>query len=389
MSSHAAANPAASAAKATGRRKIPFINGRTTPLTLGRFCEVWQSLQSAGVAPRKALPDLADAFEPISHPLATTLDSVDAALGQGSSLEAAFAKHEKVVGENMVAAVALGEKTGTLDTTLGHLAKFFRDVHKARQNLFAVIAEPLLFSFFAIVAGYVIVVEAVPKFEDLYRQSGDVALPWPTLFLVWLSELVRSTTGLVIAGIVMLALAASIAVYLKNERVRFTIHKWSLKVPGFGTLILSANLANAFRAMALSWKTGGDAPESIRRGGRASANLFIRDRINWAADQSRQGRSVEDCFRDTKIMPPISMAMLRVGEGTGQMPELLDKLADSLLGQVDFYRERIQQFMDPAMKVIFGGIALFMMLALFMPMWNLVNAMSNRRPDPSAVTRSR
>jgi len=353
------------------------------------MCEVWRSLQTAGVAPRQALPDLADAFEPISQPLAVTLDAVDSDLGQGSSLESAFARHEKVVGENVIAAIALGERTGTLDVTLGHLAKFFRDVHKARQNLFAVIAEPLLFASFAILAGYVIVVEAVPKFEDLYRQSGDAELPWPTLLLVAISELVRSTTGIVAAAAVFAAITAAIVVYLKNERVRFAIHRWALKVPGFGQLILAASLGNAFRSMALSWKTGADAPESIRRGGRAAQNLFVRDRIFAAADESRQGRSVEDCFRRTGIMTPISMAMIRVGEETGQMPTLLDSLADSLIEEIDFYRERIKQFLDPAMKVVFGGIALFMMLALFLPMWNLVNAMSTRRPAASVATTRR
>ena len=85
-------------------------------------------------------------------------------------------------------------------------------------------------------------------------------------------------------------------------------------------------------------------------------------------------------------MTPIAIAMVRVGESSGQTPELLDSLAESMMEEVDYYRDRIKQFMDPAMKLVFGGIALFMLLAIFMPMWSLVDSISaKKRPDPNAV----
>lgn len=72
------------------------------------------------------------------------------------------------------------------------------------------------------------------------------------------------------------------------------------------------------------------------------------------------------------------------------MPELLDSLANQMMEDVDYYRDRIKQFMDPAMKVVFGGIALFMLLAIFMPMWSFVDTMSKtKRPDPNAAIHAR
>ncbi len=390
MSSHAEARPVGAGTKPRAavhtRKTILFVNTRTTPLDLARFCQTWRSLQSAGIASQQALPDLADAFEPISKPLATALDDVVLQLHQGASLPAAFTPHKQVVGENFLAAVELGERAGVLDITLGHLARFFRDVHTSRRNLKALITEPIIFAIFAILAAYSVVVGAVPEFEKLYQQSGSNELPWPTRFLITLSGYATSGIGWLIAMFVALAAVAAVAAYFKSERVRYAVHRWSLKVPGFGNLIRAASLGNAFRSMALSWRSGGGSPESIRRGARAASNLYLRERINLAADEATQGRSVEDCFRNTEVMTPIAIAMVRVGESTGQTPELLDSLAESMMEEVDYYRDRIKQFMDPAMKLVFGGIALFMLLAIFMPMWSLVDSISaKKRPDPNAV----
>lgn len=395
MSSHAEARPIGAGAKrkaAPRKRKSTFyfINGRTRPLDLQRFCQQWQCLESAGVPPKQALTDLADAFEPISAPLATALDGVVPQLDQGATLTAAFTPHKKVVGENFLAAVELGERNGVLDITLGHLTSFFRDVHMSRRNLKSLITEPLIFAAFAILAAYSVVVVAVPEFEKIYQQSGSDELPWATRFLITLSGYATSTTGWLIAMLVALAAAAAVATYFRSERVRYVVHRWSLKVPGFGNLILASTLGNAFRSMALSWKSGGGSPESIRRGASAASNLYVRERINLAADEASQGRSVEDCFRNTKIMTPVALTMVKVGETSGQTPELLDKLANQLLEDVDYYRNRIKQFMDPAMKIVFGGVALFMMLAIFMPMWGLVNSMSaKRKADPNAAIHAR
>ena len=394
MSSQAEARPVNASTKfkaaVRARKTILFVNTRTAPLDLSRFCQTWRSLQSAGIAPQQALPDLADAFEPISKPLATALDGVVPQLHQGASLTAAFTPHKKVVGENFLAAVELGERSGVLDITLGHLAKFFRDVHASRRNLKTLITEPIVFAIFAIGAAYSVVVLAVPEFEKIYQQSGSDELPWPTRFLITLSGYATSTTGWLIAMLVVIAAAAAVATYFRSERVRYLVHRWSLKVPGFGSLIRAASLGNAFRSMALSWRSGGGSPESIRRGARAASNLYVRERINLAADEASQGRSVEDCFRNTAVMTPIAIAMVRVGESSGQTPELLDSLAESMMEEVDYYRDRIKQFMDPAMKVIFGGVALFMMLAIFMPMWSLVDTISaKRKANPNATIHAR
>lgn len=394
MSSHAEARPVGAdttpKAAAPARRTIPYFNTRTRPLDLQRLCQQWQCLQSAGIAPQQALPDLADAAEPTSKPLATAIDAVVPQLHQGATLSAAFTPHRKVVGENFLAALELGERMGVLDVTLGHLARFFQDVHKSRRNLKSLIAEPIIFSLFAIGAAYSVIVWAVPEFEKLYQQAGSNELPWPTRFLITLSGYATSPTGWLIAALIAAAIAAAFVGYYRSDRVRFTVDRWSLKIPGFGGLILSATLGNAFRSMALSWKSGGGSPESIRRGASAASNLYVRDRINFAAAEAGQGRSVEDCFRNTDVIPGVAISMVRAGERSGRMPELLDSLANQMMEDVDYYRDRIKQFMDPAMKVVFGGIALFMMLAIFMPMWSFVDTMSKtKRPDPNAAIHAR
>jgi len=353
------------------RKKVPFVNTRTRLLDLARLCERWERMESAGVPVKETLEMLADNFAGTSFPIATALDKVLLDVEHGSLLGEAFPEHVDVFGENFVTCIAIGEETGTLDVQLGRLKKRFETEHKTNQSLKSLIWYPLILTAVAAFTVYVIVYKVVPQFAELMLSFSKFELPWPTRAVIWVSDVATSWTGLAVVFALVVLLISALVTYKASSTTRFLVQKHSLKIPVVGGLILYKNLASAFHAMGLILAATGRGPFAIQRAGSSCPNLFIREKFYEAAEAATEGRAMCDALIATRVMPPEAEVMLKVAEKSGTYDDQLIKLADSFIGEVEYYRQTLLEVIKPITIVFFGGICGIVAIAFYAPLFGL------------------
>jgi len=328
-------------------------------------------MESAGVPVKETLEMLADNFAGTSCPIATALDKVLLDVEHGSLLGEAFPEHVDVFGENFVTCIAIGEETGTLDVQLGRLKKRFETEHKTNQSLKSLIWYPLILTAVAAFTVYVIVYKVVPQFAELMLSFSKFELPWPTRAVIWVSDVATSWTGLAVVFALVVLLISALVTYKASSTTRFLVQKHSLKIPVVGGLILYKNLASAFHAMGLILAATGRGPFAIQRAGSSCPNLFIREKFYEAAEAATEGRAMCDALIATRVMPPEAEVMLKVAEKSGTYDDQLIKLADSFIGEVEYYRQTLLEVIKPITIVFFGGICGIVAIAFYAPLFGL------------------
>ena len=363
------------------RREIPFVNSRVRPIDIARLCDQWAQLHAAGIPVDTSLRSLADAMAPVSARLAEALDrAADRVTHEGCSPADAFVPEAKIFGPDFIANLEIGYRTGKLDEQLIQLRKYFEDEHKNRRSLLALLWKPVLFTVAALVAGIVVVFWTVPALEQLYGSFGrKIVLPWSTRALIAVSAFGRSTTGIVILALVLLSIAGASIAYASSERLRHRVHAWMLSVPGVKSLVITSSLARAFRTMALVIQAGMTTPEAIRLGASAATNLRIRELLHLAADECvDQGRLLGEVLKNTKIITPHALAILKAADQTGTHDTMLARLAESMFSDSEYYRQRFQDLIDPVSTAVFGGLAALIALALYAPLFSIFEVLAKK-----------
>ncbi|MGB5035461.1 MAG: type II secretion system F family protein [Blastocatellia bacterium] len=363
------------------RREIPFVNSRVRPIDIARLCDQWAQLHAAGIPVDTSLRSLADAMAPVSARLAEALDrAADRVTHEGCSPADAFVPEAKIFGPDFIANLEIGYRTGKLDEQLLQLRKYFDDEHKNHRSLLALLWKPVLFSVAALVAGIVVVFWTVPALEQLYGSFGrKIVLPWSTRALIAVSAFGRSTTGIVILALVLLSIAGASIAYASSERLRHRVHTWMLSVPGVKSLVITSSLARAFRTMALVIQAGMTTPEAIRLGASAATNLRIRELLHLAADECvDHGRLLGEVLKNTKIIPPHALAILKAADQTGTHDTMLARLAESMFSDSEYYRQRFQDLIDPVSTAVFGGLAALIALALYAPLFSIFEVLAKK-----------
>ena len=363
------------------RSEIPFVNNRVRKIDIARLCDQWAQLYAAGIAIDASLSSLADSMAPVSRKLAEALDRAAWRVAKrGCSPADAFVDEAAVFGTDFIANLEIGYRTGNLDTQLLALRDYFESEHKNRRSLMAVFWKPVLFLVAAIVAGGIVVFQTVPALELLYGTFGKaLVLPWPTRALIAISAFARSTVGLVILFALLLSVAGAAAAYASSESLRLRVHGWLLFVPGVKSLVLTSSLARAFRTMALVIKAGMTTPEAIRLGASASPNLRVRELLNLAAQECiDHGRGLCEVLRNTKIIPPHALAVLKAADESGAHDTMLARLAQSMFTDSEYYRQRLSDLIDPVSTAVFGGVAAVIALALYMPLFSIFEVLAKR-----------
>lgn len=363
------------------RREIPFVNNKVRAIDKARLCDQWAQLYAAGIAVDVSLRSLAEAMAPTSRKLADALDrAADRVATRGCSPAEAFVPEADIFGPDFIANLEIGDKTGELDTQLLALRKYFEDEHKTRRSLMAILWKPVTFLIACVIAGGIVVFSTVPALEELYRNFGKaLTLPWPTRFLIAVSAFARSTVGLVLLLVIILTIAGAVIAFSSSESLRLRLHTWMLSVPGVKSLVITTSLARAFRTMALVIKAGMTTPEAIRLGANASPNLRVRELFNIAAQECvDHGRELHTVLKHTGIIPPHALAILKAADQTAAHDTMLARLAESMFTDSEYYRQRLQDLIDPVSTFVFGGIAAIIAIALYAPLFSIFDVLAKK-----------
>lgn len=286
----------------------------------------------------------------------------------GDSLSQAMRKHPKVFNEVYCALVEAGEVGGMLEHTLEVAAEEFDKQQTLREQVRSALAYPIIVVVAAVVVVIFMLAYIVPIFAKIYRQF-NADLPAITRMLVTVSEVGRHwwlLIALMLVGVILL-----IRQYYASDQGRHVIDAALLKMPVFGNVLHKIAVAQFTNTWAGTTKGGIPIISALQVAARTSNNVIIRDAVMRVAEDVHSGTSLATSLEEKGQFPPLVTRMVASGERSGNLDEMLQELTHFYERDIEYAVQRMTRMMEPMLTVVVGSIVLFVLLALYMPVWNL------------------
>ena len=303
-----------------------------------------------------------------SKALAATLATVRSDVEAGQSLSSALAKHPKIFPPLMVNMCRAGEVGGFLDETLLAVAANFESEVHLRGKIKSAMTYPVVVFVMAIVAVIGMLLFIVPVFAGMFSDLGGT-LPLPTRILVLLSDILKTTFPFIIIGIVVAIVLWNRFKHKKN--FRNVVDPIKLKLPVFGPLFRKVAVARFSRNLGTMIRSGVPILQSLEIVGETSGNLVLERATTDVQDSVRRGESVAAPLSLHPVFPPMLVQMLSVGEDTGAMDTMLEKIADFYDQEVEATTEALTSLIEPLMIAVLGSVIGGMIVALYMPIFGV------------------
>ena len=331
------------------------------------FSRQLATLFGAGVPLTKALFTLerqasAEAFRKIVKSLREDIEA-------GSGLAAAIRKHPAVFPELYASMIEAGEAGGILEEVLKRLAAMLEKNSENRARIKSATLYPKIVVAGLAIAIIILMSFVVPRFSQLYS-SFKIELPLPTRMLIAISDFALSYWYLLLAGGISLFIA--LKVFLRTERGKDFWDKSVIKIPIFGPLILKSVLSRFSRVLGSLYRSGLPILQSLDIVSRAVDNRLIAAEVKRIEGEVRAGRPLSEELGKSGQFPPMVVQMVGVGEDTGGLDEMLDKVSEYYDQEVDASIRNLATTLEPVLLAFIFAIVLFLALAIFLPMWDII-----------------
>ena len=291
----------------------------------------------------------------------------------GALFSEALAKHPGSFPKIYVAMIKAGEAGGALEIVLKRLAEFMEKEAKLKGKIKSAMAYPVVIVVVASGILTFIMTRIVPTFRDIFKDF-DTELPAPTILLIKLSKLFTQRFYLIIIFVV-----AMVIFYKILTRIKFTkywIDMGKMKIPVFGPVVSKTIIARFARTFATLITSGVPILQSLQIVRDTVGNDVIAKGINEVRNRVREGEGIAAPMMRTKVFPPMVTNMIAVGEETGAMDAMLEKVADAYEAEVDAAVAAMTSMLEPLLIVFMGGIVGFIVISLFMPLIKLAMSLS-------------
>jgi type IV pilus assembly protein PilC len=289
----------------------------------------------------------------------------------GHTLADAFSKHPKAFTDLYVNMVAAGEAGGILDTILLRLATFLEKNDALVRKVKGAMVYPGVIISVAIIAIAVLLVFVIPTFENMFASAG-MELPLPTRIVIGMSN------GLInywwMALLIIGAVVFGIRQYYSTSNGRRQIDGMLLRAPVLGDLLRKSAVSRFTRTLGTLVSSGVSILDGLEITAKTAGNSVIHDAVMESRQSIAGGETIAAPLEKSKVFPPMVISMIAVGEQTGGMDEMLSKIADFYDEEVDVAVSALLSLMEPAMIVVLGVIVGGMVIAMYLPIFDMMNA---------------
>lgn len=332
------------------------------------FSRQFATLVDAGVALVRGLGVLAD--QCANPKFKKILMEVSSDVQQGTSLAEAMRSHPRAFDNLYVAMIQAGETGGVLDEVLQRIAKLLEDQARLNNQIRSAMAYPVVVSFLAIAIFLGMVIFLIPVFSGLFEQLGG-ELPAFTQFMVDLSEFLRTPQYMASIVFLTVALGFGYSQYYKTRVGRETIDRISLKMPLFGDLIQKNAVARFCRTFGALSRSGVPILTSLEIVRDTAGNQIIANAINEARQEVQGGGMLSLALQKERVFPTLATQMINVGEETGELDKMLNKVADFYEDEVENAVKALTSVMEPLMIAVLGGMVGSILVAMYLPMFKI------------------
>lgn len=324
------------------------------------------TLLGSGLTVEESLSALVQQSE--GHQVKSVLSGIRSQVVEGRSLAEAISQYPRSFPEIYHASVAAGEQSGNLDEVLERLAEFIEARQGIQQRIGVALIYPVILTVVAILIVIGLLVYVVPQVVKVFEDTGQ-ALPFLTIALISISEFMLEYGGWVAAGIVVIAVAFVFA--LRNDKIRYGLHRIFLKIPGVKRLSRGMNTARMSRTLAIMAGSSVPLLSAMRASEGVVSNLVLRKNLKDASVEVAEGIPIHRALARSGNFPPLLVQMVASGEQSGRLDEMLDKAATALERELEARIAVLVGLFEPAMILVMGCVVLVIVLAILLPIFDL------------------
>jgi len=295
-------------------------------------------------------------------------------ISNGVPLSEAMSKHPKAFNTLYVNMVKAGEQGGILDVIFERLSEYLEKAEGVGRKVKSAMMYPVVVMSIACLVVIFLMVKVIPTFKDVFTSFG-AKLPWATQIVVDTSDFLASKKSfLLLAGVI--AAGTALSLYRKTKTGAYNWDRMLLKLPVFGVLVRKSAVAKFARTLGTLIKSGVPIMDALETVAKTAGNLVVEKAVNQARDSVREGKTLTQPLRESGVFPPMVTQMINVGEETGALDAMLSKVADFYEAEVDAAVEGLTTIIEPIL-ILFLGITIgFIVVAMFMPMFQLGSLVS-------------
>jgi type IV pilus assembly protein PilC len=335
------------------------------------FTRQLSTMLGAGIPLLEALEILADQAE--SPGMAFCLDRVVNDIRSGSDLSKAMEPHHRVFSHIYASMVRAGEASGQLDIILTRLAEYLEASAHLRSEIKSAMTYPVISLFLVIGIASFLMIGIVPSFKPVF-DSLEVELPALTVYIMNIAFFMRDYWYLIFGG--MAAALFGLKVACKTPKGAYIKDQVMLRVPVFGILFKKVALSRFARTFSTLVKSGVPILGAMEIVSDTSGNLVISRIVDGARDSVKNGDSLSDPFSKSTVFPPMVVKMMAIGERSGALDALLEKIAEFYDQQVEAEVKGLTSMIEPIMIAIMGVVVGGIVLAVFLPIFKLQEKLS-------------
>ena len=349
--------------------RIELGGGGMKPKELVIFTRQFATMINAGLSIIQGLEILAAQSE--TPYFRSVIRKVKNAVEEGKSLSDALREHKAVFTDLYVNLVAAGEVGGILDTILDRLAIFLEKNSAINAKIKSAMKYPTVVLIAVIGITIVLLYWVVPTFAAMFMSQGQ-QLPGLTQLVVDMSEWMQENIILVIIALVGAVFGFKFA--MKNYQFRFNVHKFAMQAPVVGDLIKKSAVARFTRTLGTLVSSGVPLVDGLEVVSRTAGNLAIEKAIVYVRAKVIEGNDMTTPLNEANIFPSMVVQMIGVGEATGAMDTMLNKIADFYEEEVDVAIDGLTSMIEPILMILVGGIVGTMMIAMYLPIFSMGKA---------------
>jgi type IV pilus assembly protein PilC len=301
------------------------------------------------------------------------LEQVRTDVESGTTLSEAMSRHPKVFDSLFTNMIAAGEAGGMLDTILQRLAGFIEKIVKLKRAVRSAMIYPTIILSVAAVVVTVILWKVIPVFRTLF-EGFNVELPLLTRMVVGASTIVETYIIFIIALLGLVAFG--VRTFYRTDHGRYLIDRSLLRVPVLGDILRKIAVARFTRTLATLLTSGVPILEGLDITSRTAGNAILEEVIRQLRRQIEEGKTLWEPMKQSGFFPPMVIQMVSVGESTGELDNMLVKVADYFEEEVDTVVANLLTIMEPVIMVILGVIVGTIVIAMYMPLFKLIRVLS-------------
>jgi type IV pilus assembly protein PilC len=354
-----------------GLFSLPFGRSRGGRIRSQEFLVFNQELATLLKAGMPLVQSLDILRQRVTNPtFKAVLDGIYEKVRAGSALSDAFAERPDLFPAIYSASLMAGERSGDLDNVIRRYVAYEKIVSAVRRRTMSALIYPAVLVVMMVVLIGIIVLRVVPAFSDFYANFGR-QLPFSTRVIVGVSNLVVSNIWLIVA--VVVAAVVGFLSWSRQPGQRARLHRILLQLPWAGETFRKFSTSQLARTLATLLGGGIPLVNALEIGGRSISNQYLSVQLERVNQQVREGQSFAAGLRSIGVFPDVAVKMVEVGEQTGALQEMLNSLADFYDEEIETEVGRFITLVEPILLVIMGVIIAFVVLALYMPLFELTS----------------